>query len=150
MATRIKVFIAGEERHAVSVLVSTMALFGRIEEFKLENEPWSAYIEWLEQFFEANDIDEVKHIATLLSVMDATTYGLLRNLVQPNKPKDKTFDEIVTVLKEHFEPKPLLVAERFCFNRCNQKANQPVAQYVAELKQCAAKCEFSANLDTSL
>lgn len=65
------------------------------------------------------------------SVMGANTYGLLRNLVQPNKPKDKMFDKIVTVLKEHFEPKPLLVAERVRFNRCNQKANQPVAQYVA-------------------
>lgn len=81
--------------------------------------------------------------------MGTTTYGLLRHLVQPNKPKNKTFDEIVTALKQHFEPKLLLVAERFCFNRCNQKANQPVAHYVAELKQCAADCEFSANLDAS-
>lgn len=77
-------------------------------------------------------------------------YGLLRHLVQPNKPKNKTFDEIVTALKQHFEPKLLLVAERFRFNWCNQKANQLVAHYVAELKQCAANCVFSANLDASL
>ena len=134
----------------MSVLVSTMALFGRIDEFKPENEQWSAYIERLEQFFEANDIAEEKHVATLLSVMGATTYGLLRNLVQPSKPKDKTFDEIVAILKGHFEPKPLLVAERFRFNRCNQKANQSVALYVAELKQCAANCDFGASLDSSL
>ncbi|KAK9515825.1 hypothetical protein VZT92_026433 [Zoarces viviparus] len=127
-----------------------MALFGRIDEFKPENEQWSAYIERMEQFFEANDVAEDKQVATLLSVMGAATYGLLRNLVQPRKPKDKTFDEIVAVLKEHYEPKPLLVAERFRFNRCNQKANQPVAQYVAELKQCASNCEFGANLDASL
>lgn len=144
--TRIKVFFAGEERHTVLVLVSTMALFGRIDEFKPENEPWSAYIERLEQFFEANNIADERQVATLLCVMGATTYGLLRNLVQTNKPKDKTFEEIVTVLKEHFETKLLLVAERFCFNRCNQKANQPVQ----ELKQCAANCEFGANLDALL
>ncbi|TWW73460.1 hypothetical protein D4764_15G0008540 [Takifugu flavidus] len=100
-----------------------MALFGVMGEFKPEKEPWSADVEWLEQFL---------------------------NLAQPNKPKDKTFEEIVTVLKGHFEPKPLLVAERFHFNRCTQKANQPVAQYVAKLKQCAANCEFGANLDASL
>lgn len=70
-------------------------------------------------------------MATLLSVMGATMYGLLRNLVQPNKPKEKTFDELLTVLNEHFEPKPLLVAERFHVNQSNQKANQLVAQYVA-------------------
>lgn len=30
------------------------------------------------------------------------------------------------------------------------KATQPVAQYVAELKQCATNCEFGTKLDTSL
>lgn len=33
--------------------------------------------------------------------MGATTYGLLRNLVQPHTTKDKTFEGMVTVLKEH-------------------------------------------------
>lgn len=54
------------------------------------------------------------------------------------------------VLKVHFEPKPLLVTESFRFNWCNQKPNQPVAQYMVELKQCATNCEFGANLDASL
>lgn len=123
----------------VSILVSVMVLFGRMDEFNPENELWSAYVE---QFFEANEIAAGKHVATLLSVVGATTYGLLRNLVQPDKPRDKTLDKIVTVLKQHFEPKPLLVAERFRFSRYNQKVNQPVAQYVVELKQCDANCDF--------
>ncbi len=40
--------------------------------------------------------------------MGASTYGLVRNLVQPLKPKDKTFREIVSILQAHFEPKPLM------------------------------------------
>ncbi|CAL9688159.1 unnamed protein product [Knipowitschia caucasica] len=126
-----------------------MAQIGKVDEFKPENEPWTAYVERLEQFFDANDIDQGKYVAVLLSVMGATTYGLLRNLVQPDKPKDKSFADIVTILKEHFEPKPILVAERFRFNKCNQKQNQ-YAQYVAELKQQATNCEFGANLDSAL
>jgi len=82
--------------------------------------------------------------------MGATSYGRLRNLVQPDKPKDKSFDEIVKILKEHFEPKPILVAERFRFNKCNQKPSQSVAHYVAELKMQAANCEFGASLDAAL
>lgn len=70
--------------------------------------------------------------------------------MQPNKPKDKTFDEIVTVLKEHFKQKSLLSAERFRFNRYNPKVSQPVAQDIAELKQCTANCEYGAKLDASL
>lgn len=113
----------------MSVLVSVMALFGRMDEFKPKNELWSVHVEWLKQFFRANNIAAGKQVAMLSSVVGATMYGPLRNAVQPKTPKDKTLDEIVTVLKEHFEPKPLMVAERFLFKRCNQKANQPVAQY---------------------
>lgn len=110
-------------------------------------ESWSAYIERLEQFFKANDISEGKQVATLLSVMGATTYSLLRNLVQPEKPKDKSYKDIVDTLKNHFEPKPLLIAERFRFNHCNQRADEMVMEYAAELKQCAVSCEFGATLD---
>ncbi|KAM9717125.1 uncharacterized protein ACNS7B_020902 [Menidia menidia] len=127
-----------------------MAQVGKIDDFRPDVEPWTAYIERLEQYLEANDVDEEKHVAVLLSVMGAKAYGLLRNLVQPGKPKDKTFGEIVDILKEHYEPKPILVAERFRFNRCNQKTSQTVAQYVAELKQQAANCDFGASLDSAL
>lgn len=93
-----------------------MAQIGRLDEYKPENESWSAYIERsIELFKIANDVDDTKQVATLLSAVGASTYGLLRNLVQPAKPKDKTFEEIVNILKAHFEPKPLIIAERFQF-----------------------------------
>lgn len=127
-----------------------MAQIGRLDEYKPENESWSAYIERAELFMIANDVDDTKQVATLLSAVGASTYGLLRNLVQPAKPKDKTFEEIVNILKAHFEPKPLIIAERFRFQRCVQKPHETVSQYVAELKQCASKCDFGASLDESL
>ncbi len=64
-----------------------MAQIGRLDEYKPENESWSAYIERVELFMIANDVDDAKQVATLLSVMGASTYGLVRNLVQPQKPK---------------------------------------------------------------
>lgn len=127
-----------------------MSLIGCIGEFAPQTESWSAYVERLEQFFAANDIVDEKRAATLLAVMGATTYSLLRNLVQPQKPKDKSYNDIVKILKMHFEPKPLVIAERFRFNRCNQRANVSVTDYVAELKQCAATCDFGATLDEAL
>uniref|UniRef100_A0AAV2L3W8 ribonuclease H n=1 Tax=Knipowitschia caucasica TaxID=637954 RepID=A0AAV2L3W8_KNICA len=38
-----------------------MAQIGKVDEFKPENEPWTAYVERLEQFFDANDIDQGKN-----------------------------------------------------------------------------------------
>lgn len=52
----------------------------------------------------------------------------------------------VTILKAHFEPKPLLKGERFHFNNCNQKPNQ----LVAELKHYATNCVFGTHLDAVL
>ncbi len=65
-----------------------MALIGRIGEFAPKAESCSAYIERLEQFFVGNDVNQERQVTTLLSVMGAATCGLLRNLVQPEKPKD--------------------------------------------------------------
>lgn len=52
-------------------------------------------------FFEAHDVGDEKQVATPLNSVGASTYGLLRNLVQPLKPKDKTFDEIMEILSDY-------------------------------------------------
>ena len=48
-----------------------------------------------------------------LTVVGSKTYSLLRSLVAPSLPQEKTFAELSEVLKVHFEPKPLVIAERF-------------------------------------
>ena len=59
-------------------------------------------------------------IPVFLSVVGGTMYRLLRNLLAPASPKDKSFKEIVDTLKAHFEPKPLVIGERFHFHHQNQ------------------------------
>lgn len=69
--------------------------------------------------------------------MGATTYGLLRNLVQPHKPKDKTFDQIVTVLKEH------------CWWQRGSTSGIAIKKLTSQSCEWAT-CEFEAYLDSSL
>ncbi|XP_076840966.1 uncharacterized protein LOC143485419 [Brachyhypopomus gauderio] len=127
-----------------------MANFAKPDEFNPENEQWTAYVERMELFFEAHDVEDEKRVATLLSSVGASAYGLLRNLIQPLKPKDKTFDEIVVIMSNYYEPKPLVVAERFRFRRRVQKNDATVAQFAADLKQLAARCNFGDRLDEAL
>ena len=128
-----------------------MAYFSqRPDEFKPEIETWSAYIERMELLFDAHDVDDEKKVPMLLSSVGAVTYGLLRNLVQPEKPKDKTFAQIVDTLKDYYEPKPLVIAERFRYRKCVQKSNQTVTEYAAELRHLAAMCDFGDRLDEAL
>jgi len=81
----------------------------------------------------ANSIADEKKVAVPLSVIEAKIYTLLRDLLAPTKPQDKSFDELVTTLTTHFEPKPIVITETFHFRRCNQTSGDSVAEYVAEL-----------------
>ena len=72
-----------------------MATHGVIGEFNGVREDWVSYTERLEQYFTANDVENAaKQHAILLSVCGAATYKLIRGLVAPSKPTDKTFAQL--------------------------------------------------------
>ena len=62
----------------------------------------------------------------------------------------KSFKQIVNAPKGHFEPKPLIIAERFHFHRRNQAPGESIAEYVAKLWRLASKCDFRAYLEEAL
>uniref|UniRef100_A0AAV2JZJ6 Retrotransposon gag domain-containing protein n=1 Tax=Knipowitschia caucasica TaxID=637954 RepID=A0AAV2JZJ6_KNICA len=57
---------------------------------------------------------------------------------------------VVTILRDYYEPKPLVIAERFRYRKCVQKSGQTATEYAAELRQLAAKCDFGDRLDEAL
>lgn len=91
-----------------------MATIGTLAAFDPKNQTWDEYTEILEQFFEANEINERdRKKAILISVVGASTYSLMRNLLSPDKPKDKSFQELVALMKNHFDPKPSEIVQRY-------------------------------------
>ncbi len=52
-----------------------------------------------------------------LAVVGPSTFSLLRNLVSPAKPGEKTFEELVALLQEHYNPKPSETVQRAKFQR---------------------------------
>ena len=128
-----------------------MATFGRVDIFNPEVEDWVTYSERLEQYFIANDIKEnEKQRAILLSAVGAKSYQLIRNLVRPNKPTDKSYKQLVEILQEHHCPKPSPIVQRFKFNtRCRQ-STETVGDYVAELRHLSEFCEYGNTLDDML
>ena len=92
-----------------------MTTIGKIESFNETQEKWETYVECVEQFFLANNIDDDHRVPTLLSLIGGKTYALLRALLTPEKPATKSFQETVTTLQQHLSPKPLEIAEFFRF-----------------------------------
>ena len=89
---------------------------GKLEGFDEICENWMTYVERVEQYFLANDVETNTKVPVLLTVIGGKTYSLLRTLTSPVKPSTKTFDEIVAIVQGHLSPKPLLIAERFRFH----------------------------------
>ena len=84
------------------------ATLGILQEFRPDSEPITAYIERV--YFAANEIAAEKQVV-LLNVIGSKTYSLLCSLTAPDLPQSLTLDALVKLLKGHFEPKPLLIAE---------------------------------------
>ena len=79
-------------------------VYGRMQPFIPEKETISAYLERLSLYLEANGITQEKKVP-----IGVENYTLLRGLVAPTLPKNKTYAELKQVLKGH------LIAERFRF-----------------------------------
>ncbi|PFX27500.1 Uncharacterized protein K02A2.6 [Stylophora pistillata] len=82
--------------------------------------------------------------------MGNKTYGLLRNLSAPVKPSSLSLITIVETLQKHLSPKPLLIAERFCFHKRNQLEGETISTYIAESKKLTLYCEFGASLNDAI
>ena len=65
-------------------------------------------------------------------------------------PKILTLPAIAQLLKDHFEPKRLISAERFTFHRWNQRPGETMTEYDAALRKLAVICEFEAYLEEAL
>ena len=109
-----------------------------------------AYLELASLYFKANDIAEDKRVPIFLSSIGARTYSLLRDLVAPNSPGELSFAELSEVLSSHFQPRRLVIAERFQFHRRTQAADESIAEFDAALRKLATHCEFGETLEETL
>ena len=92
-----------------------MTTLGRIDDFDPIVESISTYLERVQLFIRGK------------------LYGKLCNILSLEQPAGKSYDELKTVLKAHYELKPILIAERFNLHKRNQNPTESIAEFVAEL-----------------
>lgn len=54
--------------------------------------------------------------ALLLTMIGPTPFKLLSNLISPDKPEDKTYDELMEAMKRHHKLTPSEIVQRYRFN----------------------------------
>lgn len=85
-----------------------------------------------------------------LPYMGAGTYDMLCDKLSPTTPENETYEDIVALLSNHFNPKPNVILENYRFNLCRQKENEKCAEYLVTLRRLAANCDFGEYLNTAL
>ena len=132
-----------------------MRNLGKIEEFNSATTGINRYLECLEQYFVANSVpadsaESHKRRPILISVISAKAYDVLSDLCSPIPPTEKTYAHLTTILKNHFAPNKLVIAERYRFHNCTQREGESVTALTANMKHLASTCQFGTHLNEAL
>ena len=68
----------------------------------------------------------------------------MEELCTPQKPSDKSLEEITQLLLEHFKPKHLVVTESFKFYNAKQEEGELISNFLVHLRHLASTCEFGS------
>ncbi len=123
---------------------------GEIGRFEDKGENFEDYCGRLEAYFGANQIANERKANTLIAVIGASGYQLMKTLCSPDNPNTKTYAELKTLLSNHYAPTPVTIAERHRFWTACQGESEAVSDFIVRLKKLAATCNFAAFYDQAL
>ena len=117
-----------------------MPSLGKMEEFNSATTSINRYLERLEQYSVANSVPtdsakSHKRRAILISVIGPKAYDVLSDWYSPIPPSEKTYTQLTSVIKNHFAPKKLVIAERYRCYSCTQRESETVTEFAANLRQ---------------
>ena len=128
-----------------------MATFGQVGAFREGQEEWKQYVERLEQYLIANEVENAdKKLAIFLSTIGPQAYKLLSSLVAPESPGEKAYADLVKAMTDHHSPPPSEIVQRYRFNTRFRQQGETVAMYVSELRALAQWCNFGDSLENML
>ena len=120
--------------------------------FDPTSELWTDYWSRFCTFNVANAVPSTREAQVFLTNQSSTIYKLLANLAAqqtpPRKINDLKMDDIVTFMKDQFDPKRFVVRERFKFwSDMQRKPGETLQELAARIRQDAATCDFSSIKD---
>ena len=85
-----------------------------------------------------------------MSAFGVKPYKLMSTLVAPRKAGECSYTEIVDVLKNHHNPRPSTIVQRFKFNTRVRGDSESIRIFFAELKKLSEFCEYNDSLEEML
>jgi len=92
--------------------------------------------------------DEKKKHA-LIASLGSEAYELVADACLPDKPSDKTYNDLVSIIKKQLMSTKLPIAARYEFYQLRQGTDD-IKTYVRKLRNATEECAFGAQLDDRL
>lgn len=122
----------------------------RLEPFEPTQETFARYIQRIQIHFQATDVPNAKQKLVFLNSLSRKHYTLLANLVSPKTPDEKTLDELITAMSNHFQPKSSLISERYTFHSRSQEPGESLNDFVASLSRLIVPCDYNTEFQPIL
>ncbi|XP_058459986.1 uncharacterized protein LOC131435797 [Malaya genurostris] len=111
------------------------SVLARPDPFDCRNGDFDYYLEQFEHFLVLNGIDdESKKIPLFITLIGQDAYKILKESCLPADPKDKTFEELKTILLQYF-------ARRQFYSR-HQRPGEQLGAFINDVKRLSLKCDF--------
>ncbi|KAK6011873.1 hypothetical protein OSTOST_23028 [Ostertagia ostertagi] len=105
--------------------------------------PWRTWWRLFNNFLILRKVtDEMEQRLIFLQEIGGSNYELLESLLQGREPEQVPLKELSETMASHFQPKKLVLAERYGLMSRTQRPGQTLQDYYAELQKAAATCEF--------
>ena len=120
-------------------------------EFYEESEDWVQYVERMEHYFSANEIeDDDQERDIFLSVCGKNIYKLIMDLLAPVKPGTKSLADLTKLVKDHRDPVPSEIVQRYKFNSRTRHTDESVRTFIAALRNLSEHCNYGDTLNAML
>ena len=90
----------------------------------------------------------IKPSAQIIIGPDA--FKLVKNLCGPTKPSTKIYDQLKNLMNNHYNPEPVVIAERHKFWTALQEESEAVCDFIVRLQKLARTCGFGGFLQEAL
>ena len=93
---------------------------------------------------------DAKKKAILLSTCGPSMYSTIRSSAAPNKPTDLEYSALLELTEKHYISKLSVIMQWYKFNSRNQRADESILTYVAELHKLTELCDFGESVNDML
>jgi len=112
----------------------TMATHGTLSAFNPATEPWTTCTEGLQYYFIAKCSQMRRSVQYYCQCMcGPVTYKTICSIIDIDILSSIKYDELIEMLKSHYDPKPSFIVQHFKFYNRTQEASEIVSTFIVAL-----------------